>query len=250
MEVRQVSAMNGWGWIVGGFQLFRQTPVIWLVLFLVYLLIGMALSIVPVVGPIMLNLLAPVFIAGFMLGCRALDAGEDLEINHLFGGFKQNTAQLITVGGIYLAGMIAVVGVILLTGGGDALSTVLKQDPAAQNAAINASAGEGFLLASMLGLACLLPLVMAYWFAPPLVVFNDMKAVDAMKLSLTACVRNWRPFLVYSLLTMALMLLAALPLGLGLLVMIPTMTASLYVSYRDIFSVDFVEAETTTATET
>jgi hypothetical protein len=31
--------------------------------------------------------------------------------------------------------------------------------------------------------------------------------------------------------------------------MIPTMTASLYVSYRDIFSVDFVEAETTTATE-
>ncbi len=247
MEVRQVNAANGWRWIVGGFLFFRQNPVIWIVLFLAYLLVGMTLSIVPVIGPIILNLLAPVFMAGFMLGCRALDLGEDLEINHLFAGFKQNTAQLITVGGIYLAGMIMVVGVILFAGGGDALTALLNHDAAQQRAAVSASAREGFLLASLLGLACLLPLVMAYWFAPALVLFHDMKAVAAMKLSLAACWRNWRSFLVYSLASMALLLLAALPFGLGLLVMIPTMTASLYVSYKDIFGVELPMATSAAA---
>ena len=39
------AAGDGWIWIRGGFELFRQNPVIWIALFLVYLLIGMALSI-------------------------------------------------------------------------------------------------------------------------------------------------------------------------------------------------------------
>ena len=116
MEARQVSAGNAWGWIVGGFNLFRQNPVIWIALFFIYLLVAMVLSIIPLVGPIVLNLLAPVFMAGFMLGCRALEMDEELEINHLFAGFKNNTAQLVTVGGIYLVGAILIVlGVILLT---------------------------------------------------------------------------------------------------------------------------------------
>lgn len=243
MQARQVNAVNGWHWIVGGFLFFRQNPLIWIALFMVYLLVGMTLSVVPVVGPIMLNLLAPVFVAGFMLGCRALDVGEDLEISHLFGGFKKNTAQLITVGGIYLAGMIVVVGVILLAGGGEALVAVLNHDPAQQRILLSESAGEGFMLASLLGLACLVPLMMAYWFAPVLVLFHDMKAMDAMKLSLTACVGNLRAFLVYGVVSMVLMLLAFLPLGLGLLVMIPTITASLYVSYKDIFGVELPAVE-------
>lgn len=242
MDFARVPAMNGWNWIAGGFQLFRQSPVIWIVLFLIYLLVGMGLSIIPVVGPIMLNLLAPVFIAGFMVGCRALDAGEDLEINHLFEGFKYNTAQLITVGGIYLAGMLLVVGVIFVSGGSEAMKAVLAQHPGQSGDVAMANPGEGFLLATLLGLSLLLPLVMAYWFAPPLALFHNLKAVEAMKLSLAACLSNWRPFLVYSLFSVVLMILAALPFGLGLLVMIPTMTASLYVSYKDIFGAEFAAA--------
>ena len=72
MEARQVKPGNAWNWIVGGFGLFRQNPVIWIALFFIYLLVAMVLSIIPLVGPIVLNLLAPVFMAGFMLGCRAL----------------------------------------------------------------------------------------------------------------------------------------------------------------------------------
>jgi hypothetical protein len=234
MIIKSVAAGDGWVWIRGGFDLFRQNPVIWIVLFLIYLLIGMALSIVPAVGPIILNLLAPVFMAGFMLGCQALESGEELEINHLFAGFKHNTAQLITVGGIYLAGIIIIVGLVFVTTGGAMLSM------AGNAPAMEEAAGPGVLLAVLVALTLLMPLIMAYWFAPILVIFHGLKAVDAMKLSFTACLRNIWPFTIYGLLSMVLMVLAAIPLGLGLLVMIPTMTASLYVSYRDIFSEEVV----------
>ncbi len=235
MIARSVAAGDGWTWIRGGFDLFKQNPVIWIALFFIYLLIGMALSVIPAVGPIVLNLLAPVFMAGFMLGCQALESGEELEINHLFAGFKQNTSQLITVGGIYLAGIIIIVGLIFVTSGGAVLSMAEHAPAAAEEVA-----GPGMLLVAMVGLALLVPLIMAYWFAPILVIFNGMTAIEAMKLSFSACLKNIWPFTIYGLLSMVLLVLAAIPLGLGLLVMIPTMTASLYVSYRDIFSEDIV----------
>jgi hypothetical protein len=230
MNTRSVAAGNGWQWIRGGFELFRQNPVIWIALFFIYLLICMGLSIVPIIGPIVVNLLAPVFMAGFMLGCQALERGEELEINHLFAGFKQNTTQLITVGGLYLAGMIVIAGLIFVMTGGAVLEMGEPEH------AMKAAAGAGMLLALLLALALLLPLIMAYWFAPTLVVFHGISAVEAMKTSFSACLRNILPFTVYSLVCMLLLLLAAIPLGLGLVVMIPTMTASLYVSYKDIFS--------------
>lgn len=236
MQARAVSAGSGWNWIVGGFSLFRKNPIIWIVLFFVYLLIGMALSLIPLVGSIGFNLIAPVFMAGFMLGCRAMEMGEELEISHLFGGFRHNTAQLITVGGIYLVGIIVAVGVAMLVSGGAFYGAMLAAEQVMQ-AAPAQPPGAPMLLAVLAMLVCLLPLVMAYWFAPALVVFHDMPAVAAMKLSFHACLRNLVPFLVYTLAIMVLMVLAILPFGLGLLVLIPTMTASLYVSYRDIFGI-------------
>lgn len=244
MEARQVSAGQAWNWIVGGFGLFRLNPVIWIALFFIYLLIGMILSIIPMVGPIVLNLLAPVFMAGFMLGCRALEMGEELEINHLFAGFKQNTAQLITVGGIYLVSVIVIIGIVyVLTGGGAAMTGMLTGHMAEGPHAAEAASGGAPLLALLILLATMLPLIMAYWFAPALVLFHDMKALEAMKLSFSACLRNIVPFLLYGILSAVLLVLAMLPLGLGLLIMIPTMTASLYVSYKDIFDIRVLERE-------
>jgi uncharacterized membrane protein len=242
MEVRKVNAGNGWNWISGGFAIFKQSPVIWIALFFIYVLIGMALSIIPVAGPIVFNVLAPVFMAGFMMGCRALEMGEEIEINHLFAGFKQNTSQLITVGGIYLAALIVIVGVVFLASGAAPLSNPMMAEDLMSGKHATA-AGEGMFLPLLIVVAAMVPLFMAYWFAPTLVLFHDMKALDAMKLSFVACLRNIIPFFVYSLISMVLMVLAAIPLGLGLLVMIPTMTASLYVSYKDIFGIQLAEQE-------
>lgn len=239
LDARKVSAANGWSWIVQGFALFRKSPVIWIVLFLIYLLIGMALSIVKVIGPIVLNLLAPVFVAGFMLGCRALDNDEELEINHLFAGFKQHTAQLITLGGMYLAGVIIIVG-IMFAGTDNAVLHAIFSGERLNEQQAAAALGEGFFFTAVLGMLLLVPLIMAYWFAPILIAFHEVSPLDAMKQSFSACLRNVMPFFVYSLISMVLLIVAAIPFGLGLLIMIPTMTASLYASYKDIFSSSLV----------
>lgn len=236
MEPRSVEAAQGWQWIVDGFGLFRKNPLIWIVLTVIYFVIAILFSVIPVIGQILFQILTPVFMAGFLAGSQALDQGEELELAHLFAGFQRHTAQLVTVGGIYLVGVILVVGIIILLGGGAALGTWMmhgmKDDVGPVMAA---GAVSGMLFAMLVGLSLLVPLLMAYWFAPALVWFRGLGAVEAMKLSFTACLRNVLPFLIYGVAAMVLMLLGMIPLGLGLVVVVPVMIATWYTSYRDIF---------------
>jgi uncharacterized membrane protein len=76
---------------------------------------------------------------------------------------------------------------------------------------------------------------MALWFAPALVVLRGMAPIEAIKESFLGCLKNVLPFLVYSIVLMVLGIVAAIPLGLGWLVLGPTLIASVYVSYRDIY---------------
>ena len=85
------------------------------------------------------------------------------------------------------------------------------------------------------GLALMLPLFMAIWFAPLLVVFHEHGALEAMKASFTGCLRNIVPFLVYGVIGFVLMVLASVPVLLGWLVLGPVMVASIYTAYRDIY---------------
>ena len=76
---------------------------------------------------------------------------------------------------------------------------------------------------------------MMIWFAPALVILNDMGAVEAMKRSFSGCIKNILPFLLYGVIAMVLVILGMIPLFLGLLVVIPVLTAAIYTSYKDIF---------------
>jgi hypothetical protein len=247
VQSRQVNARRGLDWLVEGFALFRRNPLLWIALFSAYLLMGTILSMVPVLGAILLNLVAPVFVAGFMIGCRALDRGGELEISHLFAGFKQNAAQLITIGGIYMVGIIIIVGIMFLGTDQAALQAAMtgeRMSPEETRAVL----GERFVLTSLIGLLLLVPLVMAYWFAPVLAAFHGLSGPAAMKQSFSACLRNIGPFLVYGVVSMILLVIAAIPFGLGLLVMIPTMIASLYISYKDVFA-DSLASQVPVATD-
>jgi uncharacterized membrane protein len=62
-----------------------------------------------------------------------------------------------------------------------------------------------------------------------------MSPGTALKASFFACLRNWLPFLIYSLVLLFLGMVAAIPFGLGFLVLIPVLAGSVYTAYRDIF---------------
>lgn len=236
MEAHSVGAGRGWQWIVEAFALFRKAPAIWIVLIVIYLIMIVAVAMIPFIGSIAIALFAPVFTAGFLIGARALEKGEDLEIAHLFAGFHYNTSQLVTAGGIYLVGSILVFGVMFLLGGAAMFGhmAVSGEDPA-MSGSMTMGAAQ-FSLPMLFAMLLLTPLMMASWFAPALIVFNSMPAWPAMKTSFLACLRNVIPFLLYGVITLVLMMLAAIPFGLGLFVMLPVLIASMYTSYKDIFS--------------
>ena len=111
------------------------------------------------------------------------------------------------------------------------------------------------MLALQATLILMVPLLMAFWFAPMLAAWEGMPAMKALFFSFIACARNWRPFVVYGLgvafisailpgillgfvgvFSSALQRMVAVALTLPLLfVFLPTLFASFYVSYRDVF---------------
>jgi uncharacterized membrane protein len=228
---RAVDPARGWGWIAEGFGFFRREPGPWIALILVAALIFIGLALIPVLGSLATLVLAPVFAAGFVIACRDEERGEGVQVSHLFAGFKEQFATLASIGLIYLGATVVVALVVgLATGAG--LWSILGAEagPAAA-----AGAGVTVLLALLVMLALLLPVFMALWFSPALVVFHGLGALEAMKASFIACLRNIVPFLVYSLVVLVLAMAASIPFGLGWLVLGPTLAASLYTGYRDIF---------------
>ena len=240
MEARRVAAGNGWVWIARGFGLFRRSPLAWILLCLILVVVFSAFTLLGIIGVLVLNLLYPVFLAGIMLGCQALHDEKPLELTHLFGGFRKNTAPLVTIGGIALAGQIVISGIMLVLGG-DELAQLFRASGENFQEALNVisrmseAARARIQLATLIGLAIYLPLMMAVWFAPLLVIFREMPTPAALKASLVACLKNVLPFLIYGVILLVLAPLAMIPFGLGLFVLVPTVFASIYESYRDVF---------------
>ena len=233
MTPRTVDAGNGWQWIVDGFGLFKKFPALWVAFAVALLVIWFVSFAIPVLGPLLFNLLSPVLLAGIMLGCRAVDEGRNLEFGYLFAGFQNNAAALVTIGGIYLVGSIVILGVVFLTGGGSMMTTMMQKSPGDLQMAVGAM--RSLALALMVAAALYVPLLMLIWFAPLLVVFDNMKPVDAMKGSFNACLANWLAFLIYGLIVMVLWVLAAIPFGLGFILLLPVLMCSIYTSFKDIF---------------
>ena len=233
MEARIVETGRGWQWIVDGFALFRKNPLVWISLTVILVLMWMVSLMIPMIGPLLFNLFSPALFAGLMVGCKALESGEPLELAHLFAGFRKNASPLVTIGGVYLVGTIVVVGIVFMAAGGSVLPAMTSKSQPDMEAM--AAALRSMALGLTIGFAFYVPLLMMIWFAPLLIVFHDQPPVAAMKLSFRACWINMMPFLVYGLAILVLWFIASIPLLLGLVVLLPVLICSVYTSYKDVF---------------
>jgi len=232
-----VGAGRGASWWGDAWRLFKRSPLIFIVDTILFVVAMVLLSIVPVIGQIAATLLAPVFTAGIAIGCREVARGGALTVEHLVAGFGERVSSLVLVGLFYLIGEIAIVVVCAALAFALMGSAFLGLISEGGGASIPDLWGAGLdvLLIVLIALALALPLMMAYWFAPALVVFRGDAPLDAMKNSLVACLRNFVPFLVYGLVLIGLAIVASIPLGLGWFVLVPMIFASIYTGYADIW---------------
>ena len=229
---RAVGANQGWAWIAQGWDFFKKHAGMWIAVIVVFAVMFIVMALIPFLGSLAVMVLAPVLTGGLMMGCKAQEEGGELQIGHLFAGFREHFASLAGVGLLYLGASLVIALVVgLVTGAGMwALLGGGGGDPAAM-----AGAGLTMVLAFLIMMALMLPVVMAMWFAPPLVVFHQQGAVEAMKNSFAACLKNIVPFLVYGVILLVASIIATIPFGLGWLVLGPVVVCSLYTAYRDIF---------------
>lgn len=230
---KSVSIGRGWAWIAEGFGYFKQNPGAWILTLVVGLILMIVLTLIPVIGQIIMMLTYYVWIGGLMLGCHAQANGEDFQVKYLFAGFSAKPGKLILLSLIMtilgMVVMVIAVGPIYL----EMIKGGAEPSPELVNAMQDLS---GFWLPMAFGMLFMIPFVMAVWFAPALIVLNDVPLFKALWLSFIGCLKNILPFILYFILAFVLYILAAIPLLLGLLVFMPTMFASFYTAYIDIFT--------------
>ena len=234
MNIRTAGAGDGLKWITEGFQLFTRNAGMWVVLAVLMLVGTLIVALIPILGSLALALFWPVLVGGLLLGCRDVDNGRALQLPHLYAGFQSGArmTQLVLVGVAYLVVTFVLMAIIMATVG---MPMLQGMRPGSAHGMAGAGGMGAMLIALLVGLAVLVPVAMAIWFAPSLILFNALSAVEAMKQSFAACLRNIVPFLVYGVIAFVLSLIAAIPFGLGFIVLIPVMVCSVYVSYKALF---------------
>lgn len=252
MNARVVATARGVRWLAEGWRMFRVAPLGWLALVFGYWLAMTLLSLVPAVGLAAASILVPAFSVGFMTASRAASRGQPVELAMLFAGFRERLPAQLALGAVYLGSLVAVIGGSALADGGELARWLLT----GRRPEEEALQSDGFLGAMAAAAALYAPVMMMYWFGPLLAAWHGMAPLQALFYSFFASLINWRAFLAYGaavafimfvLPTAVLMLLLFVsggalrvqPMALVLpllLIMLPTLFASFYASYRDVFA--------------
>ena len=254
--MRIVPAKNGWSWLVRGFALFRKNPPMWLFLVFTYWLAVALLGQIRYLGPAASTVLLPAFSVSFMFMCAVLEHGGALRPALLVSGFRNGPATLILLGVLYLLSIVAVLGLASLADAGALLLWILSGREPPDEALLDGRISLAMIIATLAAA----PVLMAFWFAPVLAAWNRIGAAQSLFYSFFAVWRNWRAFLVYgaalflagAIFMTAVTILAVLMRGqvqalrsfalIFTLLTLPTLFASFYASYRDIFPENAVPA--------
>ncbi len=240
LDPKRLPTAYGLRWLEQGLLLYKKAPIQWVSIFLVWLALHLLLS-SHVLLTFFLYFLAPVLTGGVMLTCDKLIKDNTIVVTDLFSSFAEHGRELSRIGAYYLLGLIAIA--ILLFLFGVIVSSIAKFMGLDVQMWLSSILNDEWRLRVFLmviislSLLCTIPLFMALWFSPALVVFQKIAAKEAMILSYYACLYNIRPFTYYGVIVSVLLIVAILPFMLGLLILIPVIWGSIYVAYQDIFPI-------------
>jgi hypothetical protein len=245
MQAHRLPASHGIFWLVAGFKLFRTNPPLLTALTLSYLFLIIAVNMLPIVGPFLVPLALPALLVVLGNGCRAVERGGGTGAIALTYGIPQHRVALVRLGGLHLLGSMVIVAASIVMEGGRIPLPGTGQ-----------TVDEEEMLAAMARLLVVaLPVVTAFWFAPLLTAWDSISPVKSVFFSFVASWRNWQAFVAYGFAIAmvaigvpGLLLIGANAISKTLLdvlsvvlkmmllfVMAPTMMASVYVSYQDVF---------------
>lgn len=245
MHARRLPASHGFLWLLASFRLFRTNPALLTTLTLVYLFLVFAVNALPRIGPFLVPLALPAMILIVANGCRSIERNHGFNNIALLHGLQAHRVALVRLGGLHL---LAAILILFIT-------TAIEGTPVSLTDATPTLSEEEMIgiMARLFVIA--VPAIAAFWFAPLLTGWDGVAPLKSVFFSFVAAWRNWRAFLVFGFtvivvaiilpgflmivantLSKALLEVLAVALKLAIIfVLAPTMMASIYVSYQDVF---------------
>ena len=257
MAILESRTKTGLEWVKESINLFKTEPRKWLLLSLAYVGLFMMLPSMP--GLEIFALVAilwwPVFIALAIAMYRNADIKKQQNLNELLNILKPKVTALIALGGICL--LYGILVSLILSSDIQGLLK-LSQLKGAMTQSQAAIIFEKTLPLVLKVLLLLIPLMMATWFSPMLIAFNNYTVVKAIKSSIAGSIQYVIALSASWLIVTIGIVLLLIPVGIVtgivtsllpnvgnlfasilvfgcLLLATSLMLALQYVSYRDIF---------------
>lgn len=234
MEPRTVPIRQGWEWYADGWRLFMKNPVVWVLMTLIVGVIVVVLQFIPLLGALAVALVIPVFMGGLIVTARYLRDERPVEVTTLFEGFRDRgrLTPLLILGAIMLGAQIVMMLAGMLLMGGPMVAGAMMGGEVARMVGF----GFGAMFGSLVIVVLMLAIGAAMVFAVPLVMLRGEEPVAAILKSLQACLANLVPMLVFFIIYGVLAMIAAIPLFLGMLVLVPVATGAVYTAFTEIFA--------------
>jgi len=223
-------AFQAKNWLINGWRLFKKKPLTWIFMILIFnIFIIVANSFF--IGQFVVVLLFPVLAGGIFIAFDKNSKDEPIGLENLFSVFKNKLIlkELLTVGLIGMAVVTLTLVLQYLTG----TEYAIKQDSAKAvgTSDVYKEVSEGSIFTSIVSLiwSC------ALFFGIPLIAINKESAIPALKNSLYVILANFVPFLVFFGMIVLLTIVSIIPVGLGLLVLIPVLFGAFYSVFKEVF---------------
>ena len=209
-------------WYADAMSLWRRGPGVFTLLALVILATNLLLSLVPVAGTLVAQIVAPLLECGLLYASLAADRGDRPRIAHLIA---VAAAPARSQAAVVAAGLVVFAAEALVAQAVDG-SNLLA--PSANAEAVSA---HGLIGAYVAGIIVSLPLV----FVPFAALFDGAGFRQSFATSAAAFARNVAPLGVFGALTLLLLLVGLATSGVGLLLALPWSAAASYACWKDVF---------------
>ena len=213
MKLNTLTPKEGYTWIRQGIWLFKQNPLGFLMLVVMYVFAAQLAVIVPVIGVFAVLILTPALSVGFLTACRQAILKERIRPTVYVVALQSTPIirkRILQLGLVYATLILVLSFILSLIVDFELLVPLLTSDKS-----ISPEALRQIYLVLFFGGLLYIPIGMLMWFSPVLVAWADMSVAQALFSSCLACWTNRGAFFLYLAIWGAI--LVAIPLTIGMI---------------------------------
>ncbi len=233
-EAKKLTAGQGSRMVADAWAIYKVSPFKWSFIALALVALIVALNDIPLAGSLFSPLIYTPLYAGLLIGASEIEKGGKLKFSHLFSAVKANGKGIFGLAVVVsILGLIAVALAFSFLGSDLFMAAYMGKEIDPETFKIDP---PNMIIGGIILFVSMALYTMLSWFATPLIVLQSKGVFQALAMSFKASLKNWLPLTVYGLIMAFWMIVAVIPVGLGLLIMIPILTITIYTSYRRVFT--------------